>query len=213
MTVLVEAAVDTFAGALAAQAEGVQRIELCGPLHDGGTTPSAGLIARCSDELLVSVHVLIRPRGGDFVYSEDEILIMAKDIAVAKELGVDGVVVGALTGDSDIDADAMSEFIAMASPVRVGFHRAFDKVRDQDEALELLVSLQVDHILTSGGAETAAAGTPRIKALVERAGERIGIIAGGSITASNAANIVASTGVHSVHGRAFQGLPASLRGL
>jgi copper homeostasis protein len=101
----------------------------------------------------------------------------------------------------------------MASPLRVGFHRAFDRVRDQDEALELLVSLQVDHILTSGGAKTAAAGADRIKQLVERAGDRIGIIAGGSITASNAANIVTSTGVHSVHGRAFQGLPASLRGL
>jgi copper homeostasis protein len=213
LTVLVEAAVDTFAGALAAQAEGVQRIELCGPLHNGGTTPSAGLIARCSDELLVSVHVLIRPRSGNFVYTEDEMLIMAKDIAIAKELGVDGVVIGALTADGDIDAEMVSQLITMASPVRVGFHRAFDQVRDQDDALELLVSLQVDHILTSGGAHTAAAGAPRIKALVERAGDRIGIIAGGSITASNAANIVTSTGVHSVHGRAFQGLPASLRGL
>lgn len=213
MTVLVEAAVDTFADALAAQAEGVHRIELCGPLHAGGTTPSAGLIARCSDELLVSVHVLIRPRAGDFVYTEDEMLIMAKDIAIAKELGVDGVVVGALTADGDVDAETMSQLITMASPVRVGFHRAFDQVRDQDEALELLVSLQVDHIVTSGGAKTAMEGAPRLKQLVERAGDRIDIIAGGSITASNAANIVASTLVHSVHGRAFQGLPASLRGL
>jgi copper homeostasis protein len=213
VTVLVEAAVDTFAGALAAQAEGVHRIELCGPLHNGGTTPSAGLIARCSDELLVSVHVLIRPRSGNFVYTEDEMLIMAKDIAIAKELGVDGVVIGALTADGDIDAEMVSQLITMASPVRVGFHRAFDQVRDQDEALELLVSLQVDHILTSGGAKTAMDGAPRLKQLVERAGDRIGIIAGGSITASNAANIVTSTGVLSVHGRAFQGLPASLRGL
>lgn len=213
MTILVEAAVDTFAGALAAQAEGVHRIELCGPLHDGGTTPSAGLIARCSDELLVSVHVLIRPRAGDFVYTEDEMLIMAKDIAIAKELGVDGVVIGALTPDGDVDAETVSQLITMASPVRVGFHRAFDQVRDQDEALELLVSLQVDYILTSGGARTAMEGAPRLKQLVERAGDRIGILAGGSITAANAANIVASTGVHSVHGRAFQGLPASLRSL
>ena len=213
MTILVEAAVDTFAGALAAQAEGVHRIELCGPLHDGGTTPSAGLIARCSDELLVSVHVLIRPRGGNFVYTEDEMLIMAKDIAIAKELGVDGVVIGALTAEGDIDAEMVSQLITMASPVRVGFHRAFDQVRDQDEALELLVSLQVDYILTSGGAKTAMEGAPRLKSLVDRAGDRIGILAGGSITAANAANIVASTGVLSVHGRAFQGLPASLRSL
>lgn len=208
MTVLVEAAVDTFALALAAQAEGVHRIELCGPLHEGGTTPSAGLIARCSERLLVSVHVLIRPRTGDFVYSADEIAIMAKDIAVAKEFGADGVVIGALTPDGEVDAGHMSELIAMASPMRVGFHRAFDKVRDQDEALELLVSLQVDHILTSGGAETAMAGAERIRQLVERAADRIGIIAGGSITRENASELVKKTGVGSVHGRAFQGLPA-----
>jgi copper homeostasis protein len=159
------------------------------------------------------VHVLIRPRAGDFVYSEDDIEIMSKDIAVAKEFGVDGVVIGALTAEGEIDAETMSQLITMASPLRVGFHRAFDQVRDQDEALELLVSLQVDHILTSGGAKSAMEGADRIKQLVERAGDRIGIIAGGSITARNAANIVASTGVHSVHGRAFQGLPSSLRGL
>jgi copper homeostasis protein len=210
VTILVEAAVDTFAGALAAQAEGVHRIELCGPLHDGGTTPSAGLIARCSEKLLVSVHVLIRPRAGDFVYSDDDIEIMSKDIAVAKEFGVDGVVIGALTAEGEIDAETMSQLITMASPVRVGFHRAFDKVRDQDEALELLVSLQVDHILTSGGAETAMAGAGRIQQLVERAGDRIGIIAGGSITATNAAELVRKTGVGIVHGRAFQGVPAAL---
>jgi copper homeostasis protein len=210
VTVLVEAAVDSFAGALAAQAEGAHRIELCGPLHDGGTTPSAGLIARCSDELLASVHVLIRPRAGDFVYSEDEILIMLKDIAIAKELGVDGVVIGALTPEGDIDVDTMSQLIAMASPVRVGFHRAFDQVRDQDEALELLVSLQVDHILTSGGAETATKGAPRLKQLVERADGRIGIIAGGSITKANAANIVRATLVPCIHGRAFQGMAAAV---
>jgi copper homeostasis protein len=212
VTVLVEAAVDTFAGALAAQAAGAHRIELCGPLHDGGTTPSAGLIARCSDELLLSVHVLVRPRAGDFVYSEDEALIMAKDIAIAKELGVDGVVIGALTPEGDVDAATMSELIAIASPMRVGFHRAFDQVRDQDEALELLVSLQVDHILTSGGAATAAEGAERIKQLVERASDRIGIIAGGSVTKSNAADLVKKTGVRTVHGRAYEGLAAAVAG-
>lgn len=210
MSVLVEAAVDTFALALAAQAEGVHRIELCGPLHAGGTTPSAGLIARCSEKLLVSVHVLIRPRAGDFVYTDDEIEIMSKDIAVAKEFGVDGVVIGALTAEGDVDALRLSELITMASPMRVGFHRAFDKVRDQDEALELLVSLQVDHVLTSGGAATAMEGAERIRQLVERAGDRLGIIAGGSVTAANAKELVERTGVRTVHGRAFEGLPAAL---
>jgi copper homeostasis protein len=210
MSVLVEAAVDTFAGALAAQADGVHRIELCGPLQEGGTTPSAGLIARCSEKLLVSVHVLVRPRAGDFVYRDDEIEIMSKDIAVAKEFGVDGVVIGALTPDGEIDAGRLSELIAMASPMRVGFHRAFDKVRDQDEALELLVSLQVDHVLTSGGAKTAMEGAARLKQLVERAGDRIGVIAGGSITSANAPTLVGVTGVRCVHGRAFEGVAAAV---
>jgi copper homeostasis protein len=210
VSVLVEAAVDTFAGALAAQADGVHRIELCGPLHEGGTTPSAGLIARCSERLLVSVHVLIRPRAGDFVYSDDEIEIMSKDIAVAKEFGVDGVVFGALTTEGEIDAGRLSELITMASPMRVGFHRAFDEVRDQDEALELLVSLQVDHVLTSGGAQTAMAGAARLRQLVERAGDRIGVIAGGSITAVNAPTLVGVTGVRSVHGRAFHGVATAV---
>jgi copper homeostasis protein len=210
VSVLVEAAVDTFADALAAQAAGAHRVELCGPLHDGGTTPSAGLIARCSDELLISVHVLVRPRSGNFVYSEDEILIMSKDIAIAKELGVDGVVIGALTPEGDVDAGTMSELIAIASPMRVGFHRAFDQARDQDEALELLVSLQVDHILTSGAAPTAMEGAGRIKQLVERAGDRIDIIAGGSVTKANAVELVKWTSVHTIHGRAFDGLAAAV---
>lgn len=210
MTVHVEAAVDTFARAVEAEEAGVHRIELCGPLHDGGTTPSAGLIARCSDELLVSLHVLIRPRAGDFVYSDDEAEIMSKDIAVAKELGVDGVVFGALTVERDVDAVRMAQLIAIASPLRVGFHRAFDRVRDQAEALELLVSLQVDHILTSGGAPTALAGADRIRQLVDRAGDRIAIIAGGSVTAANAKELVARTGVRTVHARAFEGLADSL---
>jgi copper homeostasis protein len=209
--VIVEAAVDTFIDALAAQAEGVHRLELCGPLHDGGTTPSAGLIARCSDKLLVSVHVLIRPRPGSFVYCEDEIEIMKKDIAVAKELGVDGVVFGALTPDGEVDVDAMAQLIAVASPLRVGFHRAFDRVRDQEEALELLVSLQVDHILTSGAAPTANEGAERLRALVERAGDRIEVIAGGSVTPENVVALVERTGVRAVHGRAFRGMPRRLR--
>ncbi len=210
MAVLVEAAVDTFADALAAQGEGCHRIELCGPLHDGGTTPSAGLIARCTDRLLVSVHVLVRPRGGNFVYTDDEIAVMTRDIAVAKEFGVDGVVVGALTADGDVDTERMAELIAVASPMRVGFHRAFDSVRDQDEALELLVALQVDHILTSGAAQTAAAGAGRLKSLVERAAGRICVMAGGSITSENARALVEATGVRVVHGRAFRGLPQAL---
>jgi copper homeostasis protein len=213
MTVRVEAAVDSFASALSAQQAGVHRLELCGPLHEGGTTPSAGLIARCLERLLVSVHVLVRPRVGDFVYTDDEFEIMKRDIAVAKELGADGVVIGILTPDGEVDADRLAELHAVASPLRVGFHRAFDQVKDQDEALELLVSLQFDCILTSGGAATAAKGAARIKHLVERAEDRINIIAGGSITAANAPALIKQTGVKMVHARAFTGLAEAVKEL
>lgn len=205
-SVLVEAAVDSFDSARAAEAAGVHRIELCGPLHDGGTTPSAGLIARCSESLLASINVLVRPRAGDFVYSDDEIEIMKKDMAVAKELGVDGFALGALTPEGDVDVAHMADLIAVATPLRVVFHRAFDAVRDQDEALELLVSLQVNGVLTAGGARTAEAGIPKLRSLVERAGDRIRVIAAGSITKDNARRIVTETGVSAVHGRAYQGL-------
>ena len=210
MTVLVEAAVDSFDEALSAEQEGVQRIELCGPLHDGGTTPSAGLIARCSERLLVSMFVLVRPRTGNFVYNDDEIEIMAKDITIAKELGADGVVIGALTPQGDVDADNLSKLIAVAIPLRVGFHRAFDQLRDPEDSLELLVSLQMDHILTSGGAPTAAEGADRIRRLVERAGDRIGITAGGSITSGNVQALVSKTTATAVHARKFRGIPQAV---
>lgn len=213
MSVRVEAAVDSFAAALAAQQAGVHRIELCGPLVEGGTTPSAGLIARCLERLLVSVHVLVRPRVGDFVYTDDEFEIMKRDIAVAKELGVDGVVIGILTPDGEVDADRLAELHAIAAPMRVGFHRAFDSVKDQDEALELLVSLQFDCILTSGGAKTASEGAPNLKRLVERAGDRIMIIAGGKVTPANVAGLVKKTGVQMVHGREYAGMLRAVDGL
>jgi len=212
MTVRIEAPVDTFIQALAAEAEGVHRIELCGPLHDGGTTPSAGLIARCSEKLITSVHVLVRPRVGGFVYSDDEIEIMKKDIAVSKELGVDGFALGALTPDREVDAARLADLIAVAAPLRVVFHRAFDSVRDQDEALELLVSLQVDGILTSGGAKSATHGAPRIRQLVERAGTRIRVYAAGGVTAASAAALVRNTGAPGLHARAFGGLARALAG-
>ena len=201
MNVLIEAAVDTFQAAERAQAEGAKRIELCGPLHNGGTTPSAGLIARCCEKLLVSVHVLIRPRVGDFVYTDDDLAIMQKDVAVARELGADGVVIGALTRDGEVDVSHLAEMIAVASPMRVGFHRAFDQIKDPDEAVEILVSMQVDHVLTSGGAKTALASVEKLAGLAERAGDRMAIIAGGGVRADHVRELVERTKVTEVHAR------------
>jgi copper homeostasis protein len=205
-TLLVEAAVDTFDDALAAEAEGVDRIELCGPLHDGGTTPAPGLVHRVVSRVRTPVHVLVRPRAGDFVYDRAAIRQMQADIEIARAAGAAGVVTGALTPAGLIDVETTAELVRAARPMRVGFHRAFDHVRDQFEALETLVSLGVDLILTSGAAPTALEGADRLRALVERAGDRIGIIAGGSITAANVREIIARTGARQVHGRAFRGL-------
>ena len=119
--------------------------------------------------------------------------------------------IGALTPDDEVDVEAMAQLISVASGMRVGFHRAFDRVRDQEEALELLVSLQVDHILTSGAGKTAMEGAERLHALVERAGDRVEIIAGGSVTAENVVELVSRTGVRAVHGRAYRGVPQRLR--
>jgi copper homeostasis protein len=208
--VLVEAAVDTFENALAAEADGVDRIELCGPLHDGGTTPAPELIRRSLSQLRTPIHVLVRPRAGDFVYDRVEIARMKMDIEAARAAGAAGVVTGALTPKGAVDVDAMAAFTAAARPMRVGFHRAFDHVRDQFEALEALVSLGVDLVLTSGAAPTAIEGADRLRALVARAGDRIGIIAGGSITSANVAELIERTGVRQVHGRAFRGLRSAI---
>jgi copper homeostasis protein len=207
----VEAAVESFAQAAAAEAAGVNRIELCGTLHDGAVTPSAGLIARCVERLRTPIHVFIRPRTGDFVYDADDLAIMSADIALARTAGVAGVVFGALTADGQVDATAMRALVAAARPLAVGFHRAFDQVRDQFEALEVLVRLGVEVVLTSGGAPTALEGAERLRALVERAAGRLVILAGGSITAANVRTIVERSGVRAVHGKAFQELATAAR--
>ena len=212
MSILVEAAVESFGRALAAQVGGCKRIELCGSLHAGGVTPSAGLIARCSQRLTASVHVLIRPRTGSFDYDEDDVGIMMKDILLAKELDADGVMIGALTTDGEIDVAVVAELMAVATPMKVGFHRAFDDVKDQDEALELLVSLQLDSILTTGGAKTAVEGTKQMAHLVDRAHDRITIIGAGSVTAENAAALVKATGVKELHASRFEGIDAAVNG-
>ncbi len=212
MSILVEAAVESFERALAAEQGGCKRIELCGSLHDGGVTPSAGLIARCSQRLITSLHVLIRPRTGNFVYDEDDVGIMKKDILVAKELDVDGVMIGALTPEGEVDVAAISELVAVATPMKVGFHRAFDEIKDQEMALELLVSLQMDSILTTGGAKTAVEGMAQLKRLVERAGDRIVILGAGSITAQNAKAIVEGTGLRELHASRFEGIDAAVNG-
>jgi copper homeostasis protein len=211
--VILEACVDSVESALAAQAGGAHRVELCEDLLEGGTTPSAGMIEVCRERLQIPVHVLIRPRGGDFVYSNLEIEVMQRDIALARRLGVKGVVYGALHADGTVDVERTKALLGVSRPLSVTFHRAFDFTPDADAALDTLIELGIDRVLTSGQAPTALEGTRTLARLVTRAAGRIRILAGGGLTEENVARVVASSGVAEVHVRATALLesPASYR--
>ena len=199
--ILVEACVDSVESARAAEKGGADRVELCDNLVEGGTTPSAGTIAECRAQVRIPIYVMIRPRGGDFLYSETEIEVMQRDIALAQELGADGVVFGMLTSAGKVDRKRTTQFVNLSYPLDVTFHRAVDVSRDPLEALEVLVDAGVDRVLTSGGAPKALSGARVIRAMVERAAGRIGILAGSGINERNVAQIVKRTGVREVHVR------------
>jgi copper homeostasis protein len=207
--VLIEAAVESMGGVMAAEAEGVDRIELCGTLHDGAVTPSIGLITRAVATVKTPIHVFIRPRLGHFVYDSHDAAVMGADIAAVKTAGAPGVVFGALTKDARIDRALMSELVAAARPMVVGFHRAFDQLADQPAGLETLVELGVAVVLTSGGADRALDGAGRLKKLVTQAAGRIAILAGGGVTPANVRELLDRSGVHQVHGKSFVGLRAA----
>ena len=215
--VLVEACVDSVASSLAAERGGAHRLELCDALFDGGTTPSSGMIASCKAAVTIPVVVMIRPRGGGFVYSDEESDVMRRDIAHARELGADGVAIGALLPDGTVDLALVHSVVAAAGDMTVTFHRAFDFTPDLEAALESLADAGVQRILTSGGAPTAAEGATRIAGLVRQAGSRVTVIAGGGIRDDNVRTLVAASEVREVHVRltrlARRGQFAAGRGL
>ncbi len=194
-----EICVDSVAGALAAQQGGAQRVELCDNLLEGGTTPSAGTIALARQQLTLGLHVIIRPRGGDFCYSDIEFSIMQYDIIQAKQLGANGVVIGLLQPDGTIDKARTAQLVQIARPLSVTFHRAFDMARDPQQALEDLIELGVDRVLTSGQEDSVLEGLDLITALVQQANQRIIVMPGGGITERNLKKIVAQSGVREVH--------------
>lgn len=202
MSILIEACVDSVSSALAAQAGGAHRIELCDALVEGGTTPSAGKIALCRERLRIPVVVLIRPRGGDFLYGDTTSEVMLRDIAMAKGLGADGVAVGALNADGTIDVPRLQAMIHAARPLEVVFHRAFDGTPQPLEALETLKTLGVDRVLTSGQGASALEGIGMLKQLVQHAASKITVLAGGGIDEENADRIVRESGVQQLHIRA-----------
>lgn len=211
MSVLVEACVDSVTSALAAQRGGASRIELCDNLVEGGTTPSAGTIALCRDRLRIPIYVMIRPRGGDFCYSTVELDVMRRDIVAAHALGADGVVLGLLRPDGTVDRRRTRALIALARPLDVTFHRAIDVSRDPIAALDDLLALGVDRVLTSGQSRTALAGARVIAALVERAAGRLEVLAGGGVDETNAREVVARTGVREIHVRGTSPAKSAMR--
>jgi len=200
-SVLVEACVDSVVSSIAAERGGARRLELCDALFDGGTTPSAGMIAACREAVSIPVFVMIRPRGGGFVYSEAECDVMRRDVIVARELGADGVVIGGLRRDGTIDVELVRLLVDAARGLPVTFHRAFDLTPDLAASLESLAESGVQRALTSGGAPTAAEGVSVLAELVRQAGSRFVVLAGGGVREENVRSLVAVSGVREVHVR------------
>ena len=194
-----EICIGSVGGAIAAEASGADRVELCDNLLEGGTTPSAGTIRRAIASVSIGVNVIIRPRGGDFCFSDVEFDVMMEDVAFAKSAGANAVVIGILNPDGSVDVERCRALTEAARPLSVTFHRAFDMVRDAHEALDTLIDLGVDRVLTSGLEESALEGMDLLSELAQRAGNRIIVMPGGGITERNIGKILAGTGAKEVH--------------
>lgn len=196
---LVEVVIDSVEAAIAAQKGGADRVELCANLLEGGTTPSAGTIELALTSIDIDVNVMIRPRGGDFCYSDMEYQVMKRDIQLAKRLGATGVVIGILNQDGSIDLERTRELVALARPLSVTFHRAFDMSRDPYEALEALIGLGLDRVLTSGQEPSVLEGLDLITELIAQAGDRIIVMPGAGITERNIKKIVEQAQPKEIH--------------
>lgn len=197
---------------IAAQTGGANRVELCAGIPEGGTTPSYGEIAIARQWLIqTKLHVIIRPRGGDFLYSPIEVRTMLKDIEMAHQLQADGVVFGCLTAEGEIDLPVMRELMAASNGLSVTFHRAFDVCRDARKALEEIIGLGCNRILTSGQQPNAEAGIALLKELQEQAAGRIILLAGCGVNEHNIHRIASGTGISEFHFSARESLMSGMR--
>ena len=199
---------------VAAAAEaGADRVELCAALFEGGITPSTGMIeqAVAAADGRIRVHVIIRPRGGDFIYTPSEAEVMLRDIRTTKAAGADGVVIGALTPDAEIDTELCARLVEAARPLSVTFHRAFDVTRTPEKAFEDVIALGVDRLLTSGAAPSALEGADLIARLVETAAGRIIVMPAGGINERTAARVAEQTGAQELHFTASEAVRSKTR--
>lgn len=208
---ILEVAANSVASALAAQEGGAGRIELCTALELGGLTPSHAQIALARERLRIPLYVLIRPRAGDFLYSDLECETMQRDIETCVALGCDGVVLGALDADGNVDIARCRTLIAAAGQLGVTFHRAFDLSRDPAQALEDIVALGCERILTSGAQTSAAEGAALIHDLVVQTAGRLTVMPGAGVTAQNIAALAAATGADEFHASAKHQLPSGMQ--
>jgi copper homeostasis protein len=199
--VVLEICVESTDRAIAAERGGAHRIELCSDLSCGGLTPSAGLIDATRQQVRIPIHVLIRPRAGDFCYSSPEFEIVARDIRAAKDLRVDGIVLGILNPKGQIDISRTRKLVELARPLPVTFHRAFDLCRDKDgnACLEAVIQTGAARILTSAGKDRVVDGITRIANLVRASEKRIAIMPGGGVNAENVQQILQQTGAPEIH--------------
>lgn len=204
MSMIFEVCLQTVDGAVAAQRGGAQRVELCAALIEGGLTPSLGTISACRDAVDIDIMVMIRPRGGDFVYSQQELESMQRDIEACRGIGVTGVVFGMLNADGTVAGPQVQRLVQAAEGMDVCFHRAFDVCINPEQALEHLIDLGVSRILTSGQQATVPEGIDLIRRLVRQAKGRIQILPGCGITPENVLAVIKATGVSQFHATAFR---------
>jgi copper homeostasis protein len=207
---ILEIAANSVASALAAEAGGAARVELCCALELGGLTPSRATIAMARERLGIPIHVLIRPRPGDFAYDDLECESMLRDIEHCRTLGCEGVVLGALDADGNVDVARCRGLIAAAKGMNTTFHRAFDGTCDPESALEDVIALGCGRLLTSGQAANALSGAPLIRKLAEQSRERIVVMAGAGITPENIIAVAAASGVRELHASAKRLRPSSM---
>ncbi len=194
-----EVIIDSVESAMNAQKGGADRLELCANLVEGGTTPSIGMMKMCNDSVSLPINVMIRPRGGDFFYSENEFSIMKEDIKVAKELGLNGVVLGLLKTDGCVDVIRTKELVEYSRPMEVTFHRAIDMTPSLEDALEDIIKTGADRILTSGGKQKAEFGIDIVAQLVEKADGRIVVMVGSGVNDENISKMISGTSATEYH--------------